>query len=94
MSMGELIRIPMPPLSEERRRELTKVAKSEGEHARVGRARTAPRGQRAVEETAQGQGGVGGRRAACPGRHPKLTDRYIVEIDKLLSAKEQEIMTI
>jgi len=36
MSMGELIRIPMPPLSEERRRELTKVAKSEGEHARVG----------------------------------------------------------
>ena len=35
MSLGELIRIPMPPLSEERRRELAKVVKSEGEHARV-----------------------------------------------------------
>ncbi len=33
--LGELIRVPMPPLSEERRRELIKVVKSEGEHAKV-----------------------------------------------------------
>ncbi len=45
-SMGDLIRVPMPPLTEERRRDLAKVAKGEGRGCQGGRAQPAPRRQR------------------------------------------------
>ena len=41
-SMGDLIRVPMPPMSEERRREMTKLVRTEGENAKIGEATTPP----------------------------------------------------
>lgn len=91
---GELIRVPMPPLSEERRRELTKVVRSEGEDAKVAvrNLRRDANGQfkellksKAISEDED-------RRAQDDIQ--KLTDRFVQDIDKLLQAKEQEIMTV
>ena len=91
---GELIRVPMPPLSEERRRELTKVVRSEGEDAKVAvrNLRRDANGQFKELLKAKGISEDDDRRAQED--IPKLTDRFVVEIDKLLQVKEQEIMTV
>ncbi len=91
---GELIRVPMPPLSEERRRELTKVVRSEGEDAKVAvrNLRRDANGQFKELLKAKSISEDEDRRAQDDIQ--KLTDRFVVEIDKLLQAKEQEIMTV
>jgi ribosome recycling factor len=91
---GELIRVPMPPLSEERRRELTKVVRSEGEDAKVAvrNLRRDANGQFKELLKAKGISEDDDRRAQEDIQ--KLTDRFVVEIDKLLQVKEQEIMTV
>lgn len=94
VAVGELIRIPMPPLSEERRRELTKVVKGEGEHCKVAirnlRREANEQLKKLLKDKAisedddrRGQEDV-----------QKLTDRQIADVDKLLAAKEQELMTV
>ena len=91
---GDLIRVPMPPLSEERRRELTKVVKHEGEQAKVAvrnlRRDANEHLKKLVKDKAISEDDE--RRAQDDVQ--KLTDRYVVEIDKMLSVKEQEIMTV
>ena len=55
-AQGDLLRVPMPALTEERRKDLTKVVRHAGEDAQDRRAQPAPRRQRAPQEAAQGQG--------------------------------------
>ncbi|MDR2365504.1 MAG: ribosome recycling factor [Zoogloeaceae bacterium] len=93
-AQGELIRVPMPPLSEERRRDLSKVVKSEGENARV-----AIRNLRR-DANAHLKDGVKKKEISEDDERraqddiQKLTDRYIAEIDKLLAQKESELMAV
>src|SRR6185437_13468434 len=94
VTVGELIRVPMPPLTEERRRDLAKVVRHEAETARVA-MRNIRRDANAhlkdllkekkiaVDEERRGQDEI-----------QKITDRHIAEIDKLLQAKEVELMAI
>ncbi|MDY0011392.1 MAG: ribosome recycling factor [Rhodocyclaceae bacterium] len=93
-NQGELIRVPMPALTEERRRELTKVVKHEGENAKVAvrNLRRDANGQLkdAVKDKSISEDDE--RRAQDDIQ--KLTDRSIAEIDKLLAQKEQELMQI
>lgn len=91
---GDMIRVPMPALTEERRRDLTKVIKGEGEDAKI-----AIRNQRRDANTqlkdalkAKEVSEDDERRAQDDIQ--KLTDRFIAEIDKLLAQKEAEIMTV
>ena len=92
--MGDNIRVPMPALTEERRRELTKVVKSEGEDAKVAvrnLRRDANDGfTRRVKDKAISEDDE--RRAQEVVQ--KLTDRCVAEIDKLVAQKEAEIMTV
>jgi ribosome recycling factor len=94
MSMGELIRIPMPPLSEERRRELSKVVKGEGEHARVAVRNLRREGNEQLKKLVKDKAISEDEERRAQDDMQKLTDRFIVEVDKLIAAKEQEIMTI
>src|SRR5574337_1297674 len=93
-NQGDVIRVPMPPLTEERRRELTKVVKQEGENAKV-----AVRNLRRDANTHL-KAGVKDKAIAEDDERrgqediQKLTDKYIAEIDKLLAQKEQELMQI
>ena len=92
--MGDNIRVPMPALTEERRRELTKVVKSEGEDAKIAvrnLRRDANDGfKRLVKDKAISEDDE--RRAQDVVQ--KLTDRCVAEIDKLVTQKEAEIMTV
>ncbi|MEI6114489.1 MAG: ribosome recycling factor [Burkholderiales bacterium] len=92
--MGDNIRVPMPALTEERRRELTKVVKSEGEDAKIALRnlrRDANDGfKRLVKDKAISEDDE--RRAQDVVQ--KLTDRCVAEIDKMVTQKEAEIMTV
>jgi len=93
-SQGTVIRVPMPPLSEERRREMVKIVKHEGENAKIvirGLRREA-NGELKELFKAKEISEDDDRRAQD--EIQKMTDRYVVEIDKLLVAKEQEVMTV
>jgi ribosome recycling factor len=93
-TQGELIRVPMPMLTEERRRELTKVVKSEGEDAKVAvrnlRRDANEQLKKLLKEKAVSEDDE--RRAQDDVQ--KLTDRSVAEIDKMLVDKEKEIMTV
>lgn len=93
-TQGELIRVPMPALTEERRRDLIKVVKTEGEAAKVA-IRNLRRDANTHLKDALKKGEIpedDERRAQDDVQ--KLTDRYIVEVDKMLAAKEAELMQV
>lgn len=91
---GDLIRVPMPALTEERRRELTKVVKSEGEDAKIAirNLRRDANNQFKDELKAKTISEDDERRAQDDMQ--KLTDRNIAEIDRMVVQKEAEIMTV
>jgi len=91
---GDLIRVPMPALTEERRKELTKVVKNEGETAKVAvrnlRRDANEQLKKLVKDKEISEDDE--RRGADDVQ--KLTDRFVAEIDKLVQTKEAEIMTV
>lgn len=93
-SQGDLIRVPMPALTEERRRELTKVVRNTGEDAKVivrnVRRDANDHAKRLLKDKEISEDDE--RRSLDDLQ--KLTDRHIAEIDRLTSAKEAEIMAV
>ncbi|MFT7724824.1 MAG: ribosome recycling factor [Roseateles sp.] len=93
-SQGDLIRVPMPPLTEERRRDLTKVVRNAGEDAKVAvRNLRRDANEQAKKLLKDKEIGEDDERRSLD-EVQKLTDRVISEIDKLISAKEAEIMAV
>ncbi|MCK6412708.1 MAG: ribosome recycling factor [Azonexus sp.] len=93
-AQGELIRVPMPMLTEERRRDLTKVVKQEGEGAKVA-IRNLRRDANNHLKDALKKGEIpedDERRAQDEVQ--KMTDKHIAEIDKMLATKEAELMQV
>lgn len=93
-SQGNSVRVPLPSLTEERRRELTKVVRDEVEKARVS-VRNIRRDANAdlsklLKEKQISEDDE--RRAQT--NIQKLTDKYIAEIDKIMASKEQELMEV
>ena len=93
-SMGELIRVPMPPLTEERRRELTKVVKSEGEDAKVAVRNLRRDANEQLKRLVKDKAISEDEERRSQDDVQKLTDRFVAEIDKLVAQKEAEIMTV
>lgn len=93
-SQGDLIRIPMPPLTEERRRDLIKVVKSEGENARVAVRNVRRDSNNALKDLLKAKSVSEDEEKRAQDDIQKLTDRFIVEIDKMLSVKETELMVV
>jgi ribosome recycling factor len=93
-SVGDLIRVPMPALSEERRKELIKVVKGEGEGAKVAIRNLRRDGNGAVKELVKSKEASEDDERRANDDMQKLTDRYIAEVDKALQVKEQELLTI
>ena len=91
---GELIRVPMPPLTEERRRELTKVVKHEGENAKVAVRNLRRDANNALKELLKSKAVSEDQERHAQNDIQKLTDRFIAEIDKALTAKEAELMAV
>ncbi|OOG51807.1 ribosome recycling factor [Polaromonas sp. C04] len=93
-SMGDLIRVPMPPMSEERRKELTKVVKSEGEGAKIAVRNLRRDGNEAVKKLVKDKLASEDDQKRAEAEIQKVTDRHIAEIDQLVAAKEQDIMAV
>ncbi|GAB4115490.1 MAG: ribosome recycling factor [Sideroxydans sp.] len=91
---GEMIRVPMPMLTEERRRDLIKVVKSEGEDAKIAvrniRRDANEQLKKLLKDKAVGEDEE--RRAQEDVQ--KLTDRFVAEIDKALQVKEADLMAV
>lgn len=94
MMVGELIRIPMPPLSEERRRELIKVVKGEGEQGKVAVRNLRRDANEHIKKLFKDKEISEDDERRSQDDMQKLTDRHIAEIDRLLAAKEQELLTV
>ncbi|RPE72586.1 ribosome recycling factor [Tibeticola sediminis] len=93
-SMGDLIRVPMPPMSEERRREMTKIVRAEGEHAKVAIRNLRRDANEAVKKLVKEKLASEDDQKRAEAEIQKVTDRHIAEIDRLVAAKEQDIMAV
>ena len=94
MSASETIRVPIPPLTEERRREIVKIARAEGEACKVAVRNIRRSGNSDLKdwlkekEISEDEGRSG------QDEIQKITDRFIAQIDVTIKEKEEEIMTI
>lgn len=93
-TQGDVIRVPMPPLTEERRRDLIKVIKGEGENARVAVRNVRRDANNALKDMVKNKTASEDEERRAQDEVQKLTDKYIAEIDKLLQAKEADLMAI
>lgn len=93
-SQGDLIRVPMPAMTEERRKELTKVVRSEGEHAKVSIRNLRRDANDGVKKLVKDKLASEDDERRSQDDIQKFTDRFIVEVDKLVSGKEADIMAV
>ena len=93
-SQGDLIRVPMPALTEERRRDLTKVVKSEGEDAKIAVRNVRRDANAALKELLKQKTVSEDDERRAQEEVQKLTDRFVAEIDKMLQTKEAELLAI
>jgi len=93
-SMGDLIRVPMPAMSEERRKELTKLVKNEGESAKIAIRNLRRDANETVKKLVKDKLASEDDHKRAEGDIQKTTDRHISEIDKLVAAKEVDIMAV
>ncbi len=94
MSVGETIRVPMPLLTEERRRDLTKVVKQEAETVRVAMRNIRRDANAQLKELLKAKEISEDDDRRGQEEIQKLTDRYIVDVDKILQVKEAELMAV
>jgi ribosome recycling factor len=94
MSVGESIRVPMPALTEERRRDLLKVVKHEAETVRVAMRNVRRDANAHLKELLKSKEVSEDDERRGQDDIQKLTDRYIAEIDKVLQVKEAELMAV
>src|SRR5207253_5273647 len=91
---GELIRVPMPALTEERRKELTKVVHKEAEAAKIAVRNVRRDANEHLKKMLKDKECSEDDERHAQVDVQKLTDRYIAEIDKILHAKEADLMAI
>jgi len=94
VGMGDSIRVPMPALTEERRRDLNKVVKSEGEDAKIAIRNLRRDANEAFKKLVKEKEISEDDERRAQDIVQKLTDRCVAEIDKLIVQKEAEIMTV
>ena len=93
-TQGELIRVPMPALTEERRKELTKVVKHEGENAKVAVRNLRRDANAHLKDGVKSKDISEDDERRAQDDIQKLTDKYVAEIDKMLAQKESELMAV
>ena len=93
-SLGDLIRVPMPPMSEDRRKEMTKLVKTEGENAKIAIRNLRRDANESVKKLVKDKEASEDDQKRSEAEVQKLTDKRITEIDQLVVAKEQDIMAV
>ncbi len=93
-TMGDMVRVPMPMLTEERRKDLIKVVRGEAEEARIAIRNLRRDANSSLKEAVKAKEISEDDERRAQDDVQKLTDRYIAEADKQLAQKEQELMQI
>lgn len=93
-TQGDIIRVPMPALTEERRKELIKVVRHEGENAKVAVRNLRRDAITQLKEAMKKKEISEDDERRAEEDIQKLTDRYVAEVDKLLAEKEKDLMTV
>ena len=93
-SMGDLLRVPMPPMSEERRKEMTKLVRHEGENAKIAVRNLRRDANEHVKKLVKDKTATEDDLKRAEADVQKVTDKHINEIDSLVAGKEKEIMEV
>jgi ribosome recycling factor len=92
--MGEFIRVPMPALTEERRREMAKLVKSEGENAKVAVRNIRRDANNHLKDALKAKTVSEDEEKRAQDDIQKLTDRFIAEVDRAVAEKEKELLSV
>ena len=93
-TQGDVIRIPMPALTEERRRDLTKIVRTEAENARVAVRNIRRDANEHLKRLLKDKEASEDEERKAQDEVQKMTDRHIADIDKLLHIKEADLMAV
>ena len=93
-SMGDLIRVPMPPMSEERRKEMTKLVRHEGEAAKIAVRNLRRDANEAVKKLVKDKLASEDEQKRAETEIQKVTDKHVIAIDQMVASKEQEILAV
>ena len=93
-TQGVVIRVPMPPLTEDRRKELTKVVKSEGEETKIAIRNLRRDANEHLKRLIKDKEISEDEERRAQDEIQKLTDRFVADVDKLVVEKDKEIMTV
>lgn len=93
-SQGDVVRVPMPALTEQRRKDLNKIVKGEGENAKVAVRNIRRDANSQFKELLKKKLIAEDEERRSQEEIQKLTDRFIADIDKALVAKEAELMAV
>lgn len=91
---GDVIRVPMPMLTEERRKELIKVVRTDGENAKVAVRNVRRDANDALKKLIKDKEISEDDERRMQDEIQKLTDRYVTEVDKMLQVKEADLMAV
>lgn len=94
VAAGTVIRVPLPPLTEERRRDLVKLIREEAENARIAIRNIRRDANQMIKELLKDKQITEDDERRAETAIQKLTDKYIGEVDKIIEAKETEMMAI
>jgi len=93
-SQGEMIRVPTPPLTEERRKEMVKLVKTEGEGAKIAVRNIRRDANETLKKILKDKECSEDDERRAQDEVQKLTDKFVAEVDKLLLEKEKEVLTV
>ena len=93
-TQGDLVRVPMPVLTEERRKEMIKVVKGEGENAKVAIRNLRRDANNGLKEAVKAKEISEDDERRAQDEIQKLTDKFVADVDKLLVEKEKELLAI
>lgn len=93
-TQGDMIRVPTPPLTEERRKEMVKLVKGEAEDAKIAVRNIRRDANEALKKLVKDKACSEDDERRAQDEVQKLTDRFVVEIDKLVVEKEKDVLTV
>ena len=93
-TQGDMIRVPTPPLTEERRKEMVKLVKSEAEDAKIAIRNIRRDANEALKKLLKEKACSEDDERRAQDDVQKLTDKFVIEVDKLVAEKEKEVLTV
>ncbi|NMM28094.1 MAG: ribosome recycling factor [Glaciimonas sp.] len=93
-TQGDMIRVPTPALTEERRKEMVKLAKNEAEDAKIGIRNIRRDANEALKKLLKDKACSEDDERRAQDEIQKLTDKFVADVDKLVAEKEKEILTV